>query len=107
MVRLSESKENWFPISCVSSVASVTLRDAERPSVSIIATSVAMVRLSESKENWFIFAKREHHRHFSGKDTNYRAQCKIYHDLFLTKEEGVRLEGTVAGCPNWLSLNTA
>ena len=33
-------------------------------------------------------AKREHHRHFSGKDTNYRAQCQIYHDLFLTTEGG-------------------
>ena len=31
---------------------------------------------------------------FNGvKYTNYRAQCKIYHDLFLTKEEGGRWEG--------------
>jgi hypothetical protein len=63
MMRLGESKENRLPISCVTSVASVTLRDAERPSVSIIAT-------------------------FNGKDTNYRGQCKIIVDLFLTTEGG-------------------
>ena len=31
---------------------------------------------------------REHHRHFSGKDTNNRKQSQIILDLFLTKEEG-------------------
>ena len=57
-----------------------------------------MMRLSESKENWFIFAKREHHRYFSGKDTNYRKQSQIILDLFLTTEGALHM---------WKDLNVA